>query len=110
MMMKAFDWFVVMCVVAVIIVCSVLLVLAQDSTTTTVPLITTTTTTVYEYDGWQHNTTLRSNTWNAEERTPQPNERLYIYEDGVKQQEYYEWNGYDWNARDGAFTNNNEEE
>ena len=108
MMMKAFDWFVVMCVVAVIIVCSCVLI-AIGQTYNPQDDVSTTTTPAYEYDGWQHKTTLRSNTWDAGKRPPQPNERLYIYKDGAKQQEYYEWNGYDWDARDGAYFNNNEQ-
>jgi len=92
MMMKAFDWFVVLCVAAVIVVCCVVLVKAQESTTT-----------VYEYNGWQNKTTLRSHTWNAADRPPQPNERLYIYKDGIKQDGYYQWNGSDWQPRNGAF-------
>ena len=58
----------------------------------------------YVYDGWQDKTTLRSNTWGAK-RPPEPNERLYIYKDGIKQGGYYEWDGSSWQPKNGAYTN-----
>lgn len=63
----------------------------------------------YIYDGWQDNTTLRSNTFDAGERPPQPNERLYIYEDGVKKGGYYQYDGYGWKPRNGAYTTNTQQ-
>lgn len=62
----------------------------------------------YEYDGWQHKTTLRSRTWNAADRPPEPNERLYIYRDGIQQDGYYQWNGAEWQPRGGAYYNKQE--
>jgi hypothetical protein len=60
----------------------------------------------FMYDGWQDGTTLRSNKWNAAEgEPPEANERLYIYKDGIKQEGHYEWDGYKWNPRNGAYTN-----
>jgi hypothetical protein len=65
-------------------------------------LTTSTTTQMYEYDGWRHKTTLRGN-WDATERPPEVNDRLYEYEGGRKTGTYFDWNGDKWQKERGEF-------
>ena len=100
--MKVFDYFVVFCVIAVLIICFVVIASGQDTGSQQKE---------YTYQGWQHGTVLNSNTWNAEKRPPQPNERLYIYRDGIKDNNsYYEFNGHGWQPKGNAYYRNIQEE
>jgi len=98
------NWAIIVVALLGIVFCLFKLAYSQDTEE-----ITVTTTTMYAYDGWQHKTTLRSDTWDGS-RQPQPNERLYIYKDGFRQNGYYQWNGYVWQPQNGAYTNRSDDE